>query len=251
LSGDAGDEVFAGYDTYQAYELARYVPKAVVQLSKPLIKLLPPSEKKLSLTFKIKKFAGDFDTNVNRRHLDWMATFTDSQRLGLLTDKFMSVESFIDFGSEKSLRSIQLNDIHNYLSEDILKKVDLASMLNSLEVRLPFLDYRLVPLVLSLPEKYSIRRFRTKWLLKRISAGYLPAGIVHRKKRGFTVPISRWVKESCLIRDFITNRRYYEHGLLNYDYVHSLLDDHINNRKDNARQLWLIFVFNYWMSSKH
>jgi len=246
LSGDAGDEVFGGYDTYQAYKLARYVPKTLAQLSKPVVNLLPPSEKKLSLTFKMKKFVSDFDTNINKRHLDWLATFTDSQRLDLLTDKFMSVDSFINVSGEESFLSIQLNDIRNYLVEDILKKVDLASMLNSLEARVPFLDHELVPLVLSLPEKYKLRIFRTKWLLKRIAASYLPARIVHRKKRGFTVPISKWIRKSNLIRELLTNPRHYEHNLLSYDYAQHLFDAHINNKKDNARQLWLVFVFNYW-----
>jgi len=247
LSGDAGDEVFGGYDTYKAYKLARYVPTAAIRSSKCLIDLLPPSDKKMSLTFKMKRFASVLETNINRRHLNWMATFNDSQRQALLQD-FVSAESLIDCSSENSLLSLQLNDIHNYLAEDILKKVDFASMLNSLEVRVPFLDHQLVPLVLSLPERYKIRNITTKWLLKRIASDYLPKKIVHRPKKGFTVPISKWIKNSDLIQEFLISRRYYEHSLLNHDYVQELFNAHINNREDNARQLWLVFVFNYWMS---
>ncbi len=246
LSGDAGDEVFGGYDSYKAYKLAQYVPMAVIRLSKYLINLLPPSDKKLALTFKMKRFVRDFDSDVNRRHLNWMATFNESQRQKLLNDNFVNADSLIDCNREKSFLSIQLNDIHNYLAEDILKKVDLASMLNSLEARVPFLDYRLVPLVLSLPEKYKIRNFTTKWLLKRIASNYLPKKIVRRAKKGFTVPIIQWLRKSDLIKDFLTNRRYYEHGLLNYDYVQQLFDAHIKKKEDNARHLWLVFVFNYW-----
>jgi len=250
LSGDGGDEVFGGYDSYLAYELAKYIPKSVVKLARPLVRLLGPSEKKLSLGFKVKKFVNDFDANVNKRHLDWMATFADGQRELLLADRFVGVESLVDFSDEKTLLSIQLNDIHNYLAEDILKKVEAASMLNSLEARVPFLDHRMVPMVLSLPEKYKINFFKTKRLLKKIASNYLPAEIIHRKKRGFTVPVSRWVKESPLMKEFITNRRYYESGLLNYDYVNGLFDEHVNNRRDYARQLWLVFVFNYWCNCK-
>jgi asparagine synthase (glutamine-hydrolysing) len=247
LSGDAGDEVFGGYDTYKAYKLARYVPRPVIKLSKYLVELLPPSDKKVTLTFKMKRFVRDSTENVNRRHLNWIATFDDPQRRRLLNDNFVSTESIIECSSEKSFLSIQLNDIHNYLAEDILKKVDFAAMLSSLEVRVPFLDYRLVSLVLSLPEKYKVAGLTTKWLLKKIAANYLPKKIVHRPKRGFTVPASRWVKESDLIRDFLTNRRFYEHNLLNYNYVQEMFNAHISNRVDSARQLWLIFVFNYWM----
>jgi asparagine synthase (glutamine-hydrolysing) len=246
LSGDAGDEVFGGYDTYKAYKIARYVPAAAARLSKYLIDLLPPSDEKVSLAFKMQRFVRDFDADVNRRHLNWMATFNDSQRQKLLNERFVSGDCLVNRGSERNLLSLQLNDIHNYLPEDILKKVDLASMLNSLEVRVPFLDYRLVPLVLSLPEKYKVRNITTKWLLKKIASYYLPGEIVNRPKRGFTVPISRWIRESDLIRQFITGRQYYEHNLLSYDYVRRLFDSHISSREDNARHLWLVFVFNYW-----
>jgi len=251
LSGDAGDEVFGGYDTYKAYKLARYVPRPVIKLSKYLIDLLPSSDKKVTLAFKMKRFVRDFDGSVNRRHLDWMATFNDSQRQKLLNGNFIAAESLINCGCEKSLLSIQLNDIHNYLAEDILKKVDLASMLNSLETRVPFLDHHLVPLVLSLPERYKVAGFTTKWLLKKIASGYLPKRIVRRPKRGFTVPVSKWIKKSDLIREFLTNRKFYEHNLLDYDYVQQMFNAHINNKADNTRQLWLVFVFNYWMFKNH
>jgi len=118
-------------------------------------------------------------------------------------------------------------------------------MMYSLEVRVPFLDYRLVPLVLSLPDKYKIRYFKTKWLLKKMASGMLPTEIINRKKRGFTVPVSAWLRKSALIRQFITDKAYYDHGFLNYDYACQLFADHTNKRRDNARQLWLIFVFNY------
>ncbi|HUW20448.1 MAG TPA: asparagine synthase (glutamine-hydrolyzing) [Sedimentisphaerales bacterium] len=246
LSGDAADEIFGGYDTYRAYMFSKHVPASAIRLSKLLIDQLPVSDKKMSLGFKMRRYVRNFDVNVNKRHLNWMATFNKFQRQKLLNEHFVSAEHFIRWGSEKSLLSIQLNDVHNYLAEDILKKVDMASMLNSLEVRVPYLDHRLVPLVLSLPEKYKIHCLTTKWLLKRIASGYLPKEIVHRPKKGFTVPISRWVRKSNLIREFIVNRRYYEHNLLDYGYVQRLFGFHINNKEDYARHLWLVFVFNYW-----
>ncbi len=249
LSGDAGDEIFGGYDTYKAYKFARYLPKAAVGASRYLIDLLPPSDGKVPLSFKMKRFAGVFDTNINKRHLNWMATFIDQQRQKLMQDNFVNSESLINAGSEGSFLSIQLNDIHNYLAEDILKKVDYASMLNSLEVRVPFLDCRLVPLMLSLPDKFKINRLTTKWLLKRIASRYLPKKIAHRPKRGFTVPISKWIKSSDLIREFLISPKSFEHNLVNFDFVQALFNAHINGKEDNARQLWLVFVFNYWWSS--
>ena len=246
LSGDAGDEVFGGYDTYKAHKIARHVPGPLVRLTEGLVNLMPPSDKKVTLRFKARRFARDFGAGANRRHLDWMSTFNDALRRPLLGDAFMPAESFTTCSPDKSLLSIQLNDIHQYLAEDILKKVDLASMLNSLEARVPFLDHRLVPLVLSLPERYKVRRLTTKWLLKSIASRYLPGRIVRRPKRGFTVPISRWIRQSEMIRDVLTQASYYNHGLLDRPFVHGLLDAHLDRKADNARQLWMVFVFNHW-----
>jgi asparagine synthase (glutamine-hydrolysing) len=250
LSGDAGDEVFAGYDTYRAYKLAKFIPSPVAGLSRFLVNMIPPSDKKVTFGFKMKRFLRDFDAGPIRRHLNWMATFTEATRKGLLADGFIADEQFIPCGSEDSLLSVQLNDIHNYLAEDILKKVDLASMQVSLEARVPFLDYRLVPLVLSLPDQYKIRRLTTKWFLKNIAGKYLPRQITHRTKRGFTVPVSSWIRSSNLIKEFITGQKYYENGPVNFERAQQLFDEHISRRRDYARELWLIFVFNYWQSKQ-
>jgi asparagine synthase (glutamine-hydrolysing) len=115
----------------------------------------------------------------------------------------------------------------------------------------PFLDYRRVPMVRSLPDAYKIRYFKTKRLLKQMATELLPAEIIHRKKRGFTVPISGWLRQSGLLREFIQNRAYYEHGFVRYDHVCQLLTEHLNRQKDHARRLWLIFVFNTWWHKVH
>lgn len=251
LSGDAGDEVFAGYDSYLAHALARFTPIGLIRLMRPMVNLLPPSEKKLSLSFKMQKFVDDYHPNPARRHLDWMAAFTDPDRGKLLGSSFVPAPDFIGPLGTGDLTGLQLNDFQRYLPEDILKKVDTASMMYSLEVRTPFLDYRLVPLVLSLPDAYKIRYFRTKRLLKQIAAPMLPAEIVHRKKRGFTVPVSTWLRKSSLIRQCIADKEFYGHGLVSYDSASRLLAEHTNKQKDHARKLWLIFVFNYWYHAAH
>ncbi len=246
LSGDAGDEVFGGYDSYLAYKYAKFVPACCVKSLAKLTGGLKPSDSKLSWSFKIGKFFNDFDANIEWRHLNWMSTFNDESRGLLLGDAFIPADRLFSCGSGRNLLTLQLNDIHNYLAEDILKKVDTASMMNSLEVRTPFLDYRLVPLVLSLPENYLIRGFTGKWLLKKIAAKFLTAEIVDRKKRGFTVPISQWLRQSDFMRQVLAGREFYEHNLVNYNYVRLLLDGHLARKQDNARKLWLVFVLNWW-----
>ncbi len=249
LSGDAGDEVFAGYDTYKAFQLAQRMPEAAVRAVRPLIERWPVSDRKVTLGFKAKRFVRDFGAPPVQRHLDWMATFNDAARRPLLGDGFIPSADLLGASEGRDLLSIQLSDIHNYLAEDILKKVDLASMLHSLEVRVPFLDYRLVPMVLSLPASYKIRGLTTKWLLKRIAAAYVPATIVRRPKRGFTSPISQWIKSSEWIRGALTEEAGYGHGLVNASLVRQMLEDHLAARQDWARPLWLVFVFNHWWTT--
>lgn len=251
LSGDAGDEIFGGYDTYIGFKIAKYFPSFLLKGMRKLANLIPPSDAKVSFIFKVKRFLSNGNTDINKRHLDWMATFADEQRKQLLMGNYFPSTNLIQYKTpaKNELLTVQLNDIYNYLAEDILKKTDTASMLNSLEVRVPFLDPRLVPLVLSLPDNYKIRKLNSKWLLKNIASSFIPEKIINRKKRGFTVPVSKWIKESLLIKEYLTSDDSFQHGLLNKEYVICLFNEHINNKQDNARQLWLIFVFNYWWKS--
>lgn len=249
LSGDAGDEVFGGYDTYQAFVIAKILPPFIIKALGKIVRWLPPSERKVTRTLMLQRFTSSVDQDVAKRHLDWMATFRSSDRMKLLGENFRT-DAEIGFGqpmpSTKNFLAVQLNDINEYLPGDILKKVDSASMLASLETRIPFLDSRLVALVLSLPDLYKVRLLHTKHWLRKIAAKYLPREIITRRKRGFTVPVSKWIKESPLVQEYLTKKEFYRHGYLAYDYVMDLYRAHRSNKQDNARPLWLIFTFNYW-----
>ena len=146
----------------------------------------------------------------------------------------------------KGLNKFLIYDYLYYLPNDLLVKMDRASMFSSVEVRSPFLDYRLVPLVLSLPDRFKIRRFKTKYLLKKIALGILPKKIIKRKKAGFSIPLSKWFKQSERIQAIISDNIYYKHDFFNYQYAQTLLRDHLSGKNDNSRVLWLIFVFNIW-----
>ncbi len=249
LSGDAADEVFGGYDTYQAFVIAKILPLFIIRALGKIARWLPPSERKVTRTLMLQRFTSSSDRNVVKRHLDWMATFKSPDRVKLLGKNFKAdAEIASDQAAlpTKDFLGVQLNDVNNYLPGDILKKVDSAAMLASLETRIPFLDYRLVALVLSLPDSYKIRFGQTKYWLRKIAASYLPRDIIKRRKRGFTVPISRWIKESRLVQEYLTKKEFYHHGYLAYDYVMDLYRAHRSNKQDNARPLWLIFTFNYW-----
>ncbi len=243
ISGDGSDEIFAGYDSYLAYKVAKLIPNIAVKIFNRIANLLPASDKNLHFTYKIKKFFADYDKNINIRHLNWMSQTTINQRKNLLGNYFTPIKSIFQ---GKTLLTLQLNDFYNYLSNDILRKTDKASMLNSLEVRVPYLDFRLVPLVLSLPEYHKIRLFKTKSLFKEICRTHLPQNIIHRKKQGFSVPIAVWFKKSAKMQTILTDTKYFSHGLFDYSYVQTLLTEHLNAKQDNSRILWLILIFNYW-----
>jgi len=247
LSGDGGDEVFGGYDTYKAYKLASILPEWLIKSVRPLVQAMPDSDKKVTAIFKAKRFVRDLGHDPIRRHMDWMATFNDDGRRQLLTEGFIPAGELLPLPKLRGLLALQFADIQYYLAEDILKKVDMASMLHSLEVRVPFLDYRLVSLVLSLPSQYLLRGLQTKSLLRRMASRYLPWQVVHRPKRGFTAPVSRWIRSSAWIQDCIGSEGYLSHGLLNKGLVHQMLQEHLAHKQDWARQLWLVFIFNNWV----
>jgi asparagine synthase (glutamine-hydrolysing) len=137
-----------------------------------------------------------------------------------------------------------------YLQESILAKVDRASMACSLEVRAPFLDHELVEFVLGLPSRYKLRGMNSKYILKKALKNCIPDEIIHRKKKGFGVPIAKWVKGELrgLFEDLLSSHRIKKEGFLNPEYVASLLQDHLLNKKDNRKQLWTLLVWELWMS---
>ena len=248
LSGDAGDEIFGGYDTYKAHKIAKFIPSFVLRPINFVVGLLPASDKKVTMLFKLRRFTRNRSKNRVKRHFDWMATYDSKLRKELLGQFFLDDERIVQTQESDNLFDIQVADIHNYMVEDILKKVDIASMQASLEARVPFLDYRLVPIVLSLPDKYKIKHFKTKAYLKEIAGKYLPAEIISRKKRGFSVPVSLWIRESKFIQNTLCEDKYFSHNLLNKSLINNLLTNHLSKKQDNSRQLWLVFVFNYWYS---
>lgn len=249
LSGDGADEIFGGYDTHLASFVSRYFPKYARRPLACLAGLIPASDKKVSLAFKLKRYLRDFDGGANIRHLNWMATYNDQMRRELLPDIFVPADKLIHVPVDDSFTAIQLNDMRNYLPGDILKKADFASMRSSLEVRVPFMDYRLVTRVLSLPDEYKIRYFQTKYQLKQMAVGLVPESVIRRKKRGFSVPVASWLRQSELMKEYLLSKDNYACAQINFDYVQKLYQEHLDRKADNSRQLWLVFVLNYWQAN--
>jgi asparagine synthase (glutamine-hydrolysing) len=123
----------------------------------------------------------------------------------------------------------------------------------SLEVRAPLLDYELVEFVMGLPSRLKLKRLTSKYILKKAMKKFLPNEVIQRKKKGFGVPIAKWVKGPLreLFGDFLSPDRIRQEGFLNPAYVTSLLQDHLLSRKDNRKQLWTLLVWELWVDRYH
>jgi asparagine synthase (glutamine-hydrolysing) len=262
LSGDGGDELFAGYPTYQAHRLVTYydlLPEVCKSFVRSLAAWLPVSHDNVSADFKVKQFLRGAGVSSEIRFFIWMGSFTETEKRGLLTKDLRAAlapdncyeEVFAHVrqsGLNKDLERILYLSMKLYLQDDILVKVDRASMANSLEVRCPLLDQDLVEFACRLPMQYKLHGLTTKYLLKKAAAGILPDAIIRRKKKGFGIPISKWLTNELkgYMLDYLGEERIKRQGYFNYPYVKALIDDHLRKRKDNRKLLWTLLIFQIW-----
>jgi len=262
LSGDGGDELFAGYPTYQAHKLVTYfdsLPDSLKDAAKSLALSLPVSDTDISFDFKIKQFLRGAGVSSEIRFFRWMGGFIDSEKKELLSDdlkaalrRHNSYEDIFSYLSEsgltKDLERILYLSMKLYLQDDILVKVDRAAMANGLEVRCPLLDYEFVEFACRLPTYYKLKGLKTKYLLKTAARGILPDEIIDRRKKGFGIPIARWLRNE--LKDFMLNSleetKVKHQGFFNYAYIKKLIDDHLEKKQDNRKTLWSLLVFQIW-----
>jgi len=263
LGGDGGDELFAGYPTYLAHRFAQFYERFFGPLH-PVFKflgnLLPVSDDNISFDFKVKKFLSGIGYPPDIRNAVWLGSFSFSELQKVLSREMSTslqpdhlVEEIAShkkrFPLKDDLTLLQYLDLKLYLQEAILVKVDRASMASSLEVRAPFLDHELVEFVMRLPSSLKLRGFTHKYLLKRAVRDLLPPEVIHRQKKGFGVPIAKWVKGPLkeLFGDMLSPVRVRREGFLNPEYVTVLLEDHLKGKKDNRKLLWTLLVWELWM----
>jgi asparagine synthase (glutamine-hydrolysing) len=264
LSGDGGDEIFAGYPTYQAHAFMRYYEKVPYFIKRRIIEALvnnmPVSYDNFSLDFAAKSFITGSDIyNPIERHARWMGTFSKDDKKYLYNSdwvgkKIVSADnprthSFSRLNKKTNiLNLVQKLDIDNYLEGDLLVKTDRASMMNSQEVRLPYLDHELVSFMLSTPPYLRLKRFRTKYILKRTMKRCLPSNILNRRKKGFGIPVAYWIKKELKdhILSVLTEDRIKRQGLFNHSYIKKILKEHLENKLDNSKKIWSLFMFELW-----
>jgi asparagine synthase (glutamine-hydrolysing) len=257
LSGEGGDELFGGYETYAADQLALRVGGAATRLA-PLVERLPTSSSRVSLDYRAKRFVRAAALPPLERHHGWKEIFSSTQRARLLQAEWQDRAAdplvpwrrrFAETGQAPLLARLQDVDIGIYLADDLLVKTDRMSMAHSLEARVPYLDPVVAELALALPTEMKVRGLSKKRLLRRAARGLIPPAILRARKRGFSIPAAAWLRGELepLARELLSPERTRAQGFFASDAVTELLDGHVARREDHSRQLWGLMSFSLWV----
>jgi asparagine synthase (glutamine-hydrolysing) len=263
LSGDGGDELFAGYDTYVANKIGNAygrIPKLIRHgFLENLISRMPPTEKKKGLINRAKRFAEGMRLPADLQHARWMIFLQESEKTQLYSPDLQAALHGLDsygfirqyFGDTRT--SDELNrqlyvDIKTYLVDDILVKVDRMSMATSLETRVPFLDHRLVEFTATIPSRFKLKGKSTKHILKQSLSNILPSEILQRGKEGFSIPIKNWLKEDLkpIMLDILDPAVVQRQGFFDPEFVQRLTNEHLTGVENHSHRLWAMMVFGIW-----
>ena len=262
LSGDGGDELFGGYESYlanQKYALYRKFPKVLRQsLIEPVLALVRPQQQKKGLINKAKRFVEGAINPESMSHTRWRLFMSDALRHSLFTPEVAAsmtrgAGEHVERLFEKSKNLSPLNqslyvDVHSYLVDNCLVKTDRMSMAVSLEARVPFLDKNLVELAFRVPEKFKIMKGETKAVLKHAAAKRIPHNCVYRPKQGFSIPIKQWLGTQFkpLLDEATKKSKIEGDGIFVYSVVDTLKRDHLSGAANNSHILWSLIVFDRW-----
>jgi asparagine synthase (glutamine-hydrolysing) len=266
LSGEGGDEVFGGYETYTAYKAAAMARRAPAwirrRLVEPLIQRLPVSHSKLSLEFRLKRFMGGLDVPPAEAHLWWRIVLTESEKLALYSPSVLDRlhvepaaryfnDAFADFRGDDILARLMELDTQVFLPDDLMIKNDRMTMAHSLEARVPMTDLDLVGFLQALPSNMKIPGLRKKHLLRGAMADRLPQAVLNKKKVGLEMPYSRWLKHelSDLVTCYFSTARVADTGLFRPEALQALVDEHMIGKRDNGRALWGLLNYLMWFES--
>ncbi|MBN2355627.1 asparagine synthase (glutamine-hydrolyzing), partial [candidate division KSB1 bacterium] len=263
LSGDGGDELIAGYETYLAERMARRYQKWPRWLRRglvePGISLLPPTEKKKGLINKSRRFIEGLKLPGHLQHVRWMIFLQQLEKERLYhthLQEALQHHNVYDFIEEKfaacrstvPLDQQEYVDIMSYLVDDILVKVDRMSMAVSLEARTPFLDYRFVEFCATIPAPLRFNGRTTKHILKKAMVGILPQEILQRRKEGFSIPIKNWMKQELrpMMLEFLSVDAVKKTGYFSPAYIDQLIKEHLSGRENHSHRLWALLMFQMW-----
>lgn len=273
LSGEGGDELFGGYPTYFAHSLAaiwRSMPGVLRNgVVAPIVNAMPVNLNNLSLDYKMKRFISSAEESPMVRHFKWMGSIPVAQHSGLIKQSafdtiggapFKTHDDLIAWLRETRWLMQQIDDRSHvvdtamrldtscFLADQLLVKADRASMACSLEARMPFLAHPVAEFALSLPASYKVRGLTTKYLLKKTLAPLLPENIIKRQKKGFGIPVAKWLKGDfkILVDELLEEGYVRRQGIFEWSYLSTLLSDHYEGRADRRKELWTLIMFQRW-----
>ncbi len=290
LGGDGGDELFAGYPTFQAERIAglldhapRAIAHALGRLGSALATRLPVSTAYFSLDFRLRQFLKGIDSTGARRHQAWLGSFAPADALAALAPDAARAALSEPRGIGPPTQAVAGEDDHaaaptadrlldavdarihaaptadrwgrllyfyarGYLTDDVLTKVDRATMAVGLECRSPFLDTRVVSLACRLPPPLRMRGFTGKYLLRRALRGILPDETLSRRKQGFAMPIGRWLRHELrpFLEETLSRRALGDTGLFDPAPIRRLVDAHVAGAADHRKPLWTLIAFLRW-----
>jgi asparagine synthase (glutamine-hydrolysing) len=262
LSGDGGDELFGGYESYLANDLAKRYQRLPAFLRhcllEPTFKRLKPQSQKKGAINKVKRFLEGLNHEQSLGHARWRVFAGTALQAELFTPEVLGeiqtpLESHIETLFEEAGQRQPLNqslyvDVKSYLSDNILLKVDRMSMANSLEARVPYLDPHLVTLAFQIPEQFKINQGQTKILLKAIAARYVPADCVYRSKEGFSIPIKNWLKQEFrdLMLEHLNPHHIHQQGIFRASTITRLIREHLRGTANHSHILWSLIMFQNW-----
>lgn len=251
LSGEGADELFGGYPTYIGHKVAPLydaLPSFARAALRKFVQRVPPSSKKVTIEFLLKRFVHDAEKPWQERHMAWFGTgLSDEVASAQFPVPSSTPPGHRALGTGHPVTEAMLLDYTSYLRDNLLVKVDRGTMLSSVEARAPYLDRFVTAFALSLPPNLRVRRFTAKWVLKKAAEKWIPKDVIYRRKRGLSVPVASWINGGLRneVDRLLSTERLRAHGI-NDVYVHQLLDEHRSGRANNAKALWAVVMLEAW-----
>jgi asparagine synthase (glutamine-hydrolysing) len=262
LGGDGGDELFAGYDAYQAdrysARLLDWLPRPLRANIERLARFVPMGSGKRGVGNQVRRFLEGAALPAPWQHMRWMIFLQEQTRVRLYAPHFRAqipeqTGELVLAGLDDALHSDRLAgqmrcDLRFYLAEDILPKVDAMSMASSLEARVPYLDNEVLDLALAIPSALKLRRGVRKWILREAFAQRLPREILRRGKEGFSMPMKNWLNNEWnpLMHELLSTENLARDGLFDARYVAVLMREHEARARNHSHLLWALMVFQLW-----
>lgn len=252
LNGDGGDESFGGYERYVAMELSEKARSLPDWMRRSAAAAIPGRFSKFSPIRNAKAVLGAASLSPDERYANWISTFNGTAKSDVgfngQIDQLGNIDRFLSDSNLAMIDRMLYADLLNYLPNDLLVKVDIATMANSLEARSPFLDHKVIEFAASLPGDLKTRGTKTKYLLKKVAARLVPEEAIYRKKWGFGMPIGRWLRADLreLVHSSLLSPTFSKRELFDQASVEQLWKEHETGVKDHTWKLWNLLMLELW-----